>query len=153
MPQDPLLARVRRSGYSGARPLRHVGLRQGIQNVVVGRERVARLERGLDDGEVAGLLHCVDAVLALGDVRFDTVVISTVDDDGCKVANPPALTGAAAALGCDRKLLERGLTLREIRSATVALSAESAADARDALAKELYSRVFDKVVALSNAAP
>ena len=107
---------------------------------------------GLDDGEVAGLLHCVDAVLALGDVRFDTVVISTVDDDGCKVANPPALTGAAAALGCDRKLLERGLTLREIRSATVALSAESAADARDALAKELYSRVFDKVVALSNAA-
>ena len=50
MPQDPLLARVRRSGYSGARPLRHVSLRQGIQNVVVGRERVARLERGLDDG-------------------------------------------------------------------------------------------------------
>ncbi|KAH8063026.1 hypothetical protein JL722_2180 [Aureococcus anophagefferens] len=47
---------------------------------------------GLDDGEVAGLLHCVDAVLALGDVRFDTVVISTVDDDGCKVV---ALSNAA----------------------------------------------------------
>lgn len=104
----------------------------------------------LDEAAVEALLLCVDAVLSLGEVAFTTVAHATADD-ACRVKDSKTLDAAAAALGCDRALLESGFTQRTIGTSTTALSAEQAGDARDALAKELYSRLFDRVVELSNA--
>ena len=63
----------------------------------------------LDEAEREALLHCVDAVFSLGEVQFDSVYART-EDHGCKVRNALDLTQAANALGCDRSLLEEGVS-------------------------------------------
>lgn len=135
-----------RSADASATKARGFDDRQSYPKMIESLETVCQL-----DGEAReALLHCVDAVLSLGEVSFDTVYART-EDHGCKVSNANDLTQAANALGCDRALLEEGFLRRTVGTSTTSLSADQAMDARDALAKELYSRLFDRVVELSNA--
>mmetsp|Transcript_26509 Transcript_26509/g.85758 ORF Transcript_26509/g.85758 Transcript_26509/m.85758 type:complete len:934 (-) Transcript_26509:1407-4208(-) len=115
---------------------------------------------GLKEDDAAGkFLSCVAAVVALGRVSFreeDDDASSSKEADGgdpaAAISDEAALKDAATLIGCDSEGLKRGLLARDVRGHEVLLRVEAASSARDALAKALYSKIFDKVVDLSNEA-
>ena len=85
----------------------------------------------------------------LGNICF----IDNTDDEGCDFANDAAkgaLADCAAVLKLDAEKLERSLRTRRIVLADEVihkpLSAAAATHSRDALAKSLYSKLFDSLV-------
>ncbi|KAJ1453527.1 P-loop containing nucleoside triphosphate hydrolase protein [Pelagophyceae sp. CCMP2097] len=113
-------------------------------------EMISALETvcGLDGDSASALMATIGAVLALGDLEF----AGDGAEDGGATVGQDGLRIAALMLRCDSAALQSGLTERDVRGTTVRLDASSACAARDALAKDLYSRVFDTIVDLSNAA-
>lgn len=109
---------------------------------------------GLDDAEKLDLFRVVAGVLHLGNIDFEEAGSTS---GGCTVGprSEPALECCAALLGLDRDDLRGSLTTRVMLTTAggakgtvikVPLKVEQANNARDALAKTVYSHLFDHVV-------
>jgi len=111
----------------------------------------------LSDGEKFNIYSIVAAVLHLGNVSFCP---DDPDDnrDGCRISNEQAensLKTVSRLLGLDFDLLKQALVSRIMSTARgghkgtvymVQLSVGQAQAARDALAKAIYSKLFDYIV-------
>ncbi|KAJ2952022.1 hypothetical protein O0L34_g4282 [Tuta absoluta] len=132
------------------------GLRDPILDDVedFGRLNQALKRVGLSEAEIKSVYSVVAAVLHLGNVQFE-------DDGGakggCRVTpdSEPALATAATLLGVDPGELRMSLVSRLMQSSRggmkgtaimVPLKTYEACNARDALAKAVYSRLFDYIV-------
>lgn len=116
---------------------------------------VALTRIGLDDNEKFAIYTQVAAVLHLGNVKFE----DSPDDTrgGCRVANNslPSLSAAATLMGVGPDELQQCLLSRVMQTSKggakgtiymVPLKVHEAQNARDALAKAMYSRLFDRIV-------
>lgn len=109
---------------------------------------------GLDDAEKLDLFRVVAGVLHLGNIDFEETGSSS---GGCVLKNQSSntLQHCADLLGLDQDDLRVSLTTRVMLTTAggakgtvikVPLKVEQANNARDALAKAVYSRLFDHVV-------
>ncbi|XP_046963537.1 myosin heavy chain 95F isoform X1 [Vanessa cardui] len=132
------------------------GLRDPILDDVEDFQRLHQaLSRvGLSEAEKKSVYSIVAAVLHLGNVQFEEEGGAR---GGCGVAprSEPALAAAAALLGVDPAELRMALVSRLMQSSRggakgtaimVPLKTYEACSARDALAKAVYSRLFDFIV-------
>ena len=114
---------------------------------------------GLSEGNRIEIYGLVAAVLHLGNIIFEENPEDT--RGGCRVAQSSEKTLAIAAklIGCDPFELRQALVSRVMLSKgggikgtviMVPLKIYEANNARDALAKAVYSRVFDHIVSLIN---
>lgn len=132
------------------------GLRDPILDDVedFGRLHLALSRVGLTEDEKKSVYSVVAAVLHLGNVEFEE---DTGPRGGCRVtpSSEPALATAAQLLGVDPGELRMALVSRLMQSSRggikgtaimVPLKTYEAINARDALAKAVYSRLFDYIV-------
>lgn len=114
---------------------------------------------GFGDQERLGIYGLVAAILHLGNIAFD----ESANDakGGCAVSKSAeeSLTMAASLLGVDKEELRDSLISRVMQATRggmkgtaikVPLKQSEAANARDALAKAVYSRMFDYIVDMVN---
>ena len=115
------------------------------------------LKRGLkafrvSEAEMADVWRIVSAVLLLGNVLF--VPREGSDNEIAEVADDATIRAAAAALGCDVEALRWPMTAKKVtvvgESVEVPFTCKAAAQSRDALAKAVYSSLFDFVVGRIN---
>ncbi|XP_069830766.1 unconventional myosin-VI isoform X5 [Dendropsophus ebraccatus] len=115
---------------------------------------IAMKKIGLDDTEKLDLFRVVAGVLHLGNIDFEEAGSTS---GGCTLKNQSSksLEYCSALLGLDEDDLRVSLTTRVMLTTAggtkgtvikVPLKVEQANNARDALAKAVYSRLFDHVV-------
>ncbi|XP_072559328.1 myosin VIa isoform X5 [Paramormyrops kingsleyae] len=115
---------------------------------------VAMKKIGLDDAEKLDLFRVVAGVLHLGNVDFEEAGSTS---GGCTIkrTSSKTLEFCAELLGLEEEDLQVSLTTRVMLTTAggakgtaikVPLKVEQANNARDALAKAIYSRLFDHVV-------
>ncbi|XP_074007079.1 unconventional myosin-VI isoform X3 [Numenius arquata] len=109
---------------------------------------------GLDDDEKLDLFRVVAGVLHLGNIDFEEAG-STSGGCALRPRSQPSLERCAALLGLEEEDLRGSLTSRVMLTTAggakgtvikVPLKVEQANNARDALAKTVYSHLFDHVV-------
>lgn len=109
---------------------------------------------GLNDSERLAIYGIVAGVLHLGNVSFEE---DPQSKGGCKVSKQTedSLLIAADLLGCDKDDLKRSLVCRAMQAQKggrggtviqVQLKPGEAQNARDALSKSVYSKLFDYIV-------
>uniref|UniRef100_M4BI96 Myosin motor domain-containing protein n=1 Tax=Hyaloperonospora arabidopsidis (strain Emoy2) TaxID=559515 RepID=M4BI96_HYAAE len=106
---------------------------------------------GLDASARTALFKILAGVLLLGEVVFDTS-----GESGACILSGPALAQVAKMFGLPTTRIEEALCNRTVitrnDSVTVPLAPVEAAENRDALAKTIYSKMFDWMVVKINAA-
>ena len=120
------------------------------------RLRHAMERMGIHASEQLATFAVLAALLTLGNVAFQPS--ESAAGDGSRISDAGVLLDAAQKLGLYPDDLSHCLRFRKVavggragEPVLIALDVHAAAHARDALAKELYSRVFDRVVAKINA--
>eukprot|EP00058_Branchiostoma_floridae_P027074 XP_002612565.1 hypothetical protein BRAFLDRAFT_122181 [Branchiostoma floridae] len=114
---------------------------------------------GIEEAEKMNLFRIAAAVLHLGNVTFEEDHNNT--SGGCIVpqSSDKALAVTAELMGLGKEELQEALTTRVMQTARagpggtvikVPLKFDQASNARDALAKSVYSKLFDRVVARVN---
>lgn len=105
---------------------------------------------GLDAGEKANTFRVSAAVLHMGDVTFEEVADGVAVSGGTKAI----IQGVAAMLGLDAAAVEKALCYKTIniggQTSDKGLNMEQAKFGKNALAKSLYSKLFDWIVARCN---
>ncbi|EAA06889.5 AGAP000776-PA [Anopheles gambiae str. PEST] len=120
-------------------------------------EALGRL--GLSEAERTQIYSLVAAVLHLGNIRFEENPEDS--NGGCRITqeSQPSLNVTARLIGVDPSELRQALMSRVMKSKgggikgtviMVMLKVYEANNARDALAKALYSKLFDHIVSLIN---
>lgn len=110
---------------------------------------------GVSPAEKATIYQIVAAILHLGNVQFEEAADNSAG--GCRVdgASQEALLNASALLGVETEQLQQCLQTRIMQTNKggykgstymVPLKVHEASNARDALAKAIYSRLFDYIV-------
>jgi myosin V len=116
--------------------------------------RTALRTLGFEADFQVSLLNVMAGLLHLGQLKF----VSDADGEGSELAPDPAVTvsinAVAELCGVPVEELKKAITVRIIvaRNETYEkkLTPEQASDARDALAKALYGKIFDWIVATIN---
>ncbi|KAI6240417.1 Myosin head [Aphelenchoides fujianensis] len=120
------------------------------------RLQAALRDVGMSVEGVDAVFRLLAAVLHLGNVEF---VEAEGTRGGCAVRSDAPLKKAADLLGIAEEKLREGLTTRRMQTTRggddasvyhVQLKPDVATAARDSLAKNLYSRLFDEIVATIN---
>jgi len=103
----------------------------------------------IKDHTLHQLMRALCIVLQLGNITFEPD--PAADDDGCKVSSLHELSLLMDIFGIhDQTLLQQTLTQRTVRTSRdevkVSLNPTAAKDGCDALAKEIYARIFHWIV-------
>uniref|UniRef100_A0A7E4VJX7 Myosin motor domain-containing protein n=1 Tax=Panagrellus redivivus TaxID=6233 RepID=A0A7E4VJX7_PANRE len=117
----------------------------------------ALIDIGFTEDQRDDVFSTIAGILHLGNIEFTA---SDENHGGCIIASEAseALATTARLLGLESDELTRGLTTRVMQSRggafgtiiMVPLKPHEAASARDALAKSIYSKLFDSIVAAVN---
>lgn len=123
------------------------------------RLRKSLIDTGLSESKRDNVFQIIAGILHLGNIEFE----EDVEDSkgGCMVSpsSIPSLKMAANLLGVKFTELEQGLISRMMQlsrgetagtAIQVPLKEREAANARDALTKSIYNRLFDEIVASIN---
>lgn len=118
----------------------------GVDDAETWRKRTEPALRHFDaEHTVAPVL---EAVMALCELEFDRLEIAG-QDDGSRATR--GVDACSNALGVESSALVEALTTRQVGSARATNSVDAARRSRDAIAKSLYQRLFDGLVAKLNA--
>ena len=114
------------------------------------KESFAKLNFDMDTIEL--LFDIAAGILHIGQIKFDS--INDTSGEIARVINPLPLQRASKLCGFAAYELEEALTVRTVQSRgenfKKSLSKSQAINARDAIAKTVYKRVFDWLVAAIN---
>ena len=123
--------------------------------VEFGRLTQSMLHMKIEPEMQALVWQTLAAVLHLGNIEFETVDLKS-EGEGSSVKNKETLKIAAGLLDCDVETLEQGLTCismkvtGEAKSILVPQNPDRSSEARDALAKVIYEKLFAWLVGCVN---
>jgi myosin-5 len=119
---------------------------------VWGRTQRALLNLGFSPADIEAVSNALVAVLALGELDF--AAAETSEGQVSSPTQPVAVAAAALRLGVQDADLSSKICTRYVAAPdgwfTVHLTVQQCCNARDALAKALYGRLFDWLVARAN---
>ena len=108
---------------------------------------------GVEGETLHHLMRGICIVLQLGNLTFE---IDPTNDDGCIISSDKELDSLADLMGVSKDFLLTSLTIRTVTARTdvykVPQNAVAAKDGCDALAKEIYNKIFDWLVVTINSA-
>jgi myosin-1 len=128
--------------------------RAGVDDGVEWNDTVKAMKKiGFSDENQKGVVDLLAAILHIGEIKFSPIA----GKEECTVANADAADFVASLLGVDKAQLARCLTWKRLEIGAneivdVPLDMQQCNNAREALAKTIYDKIFNFVVAQVNIA-